>query len=128
MHPPRPVRVIVGEDDPDMRRLVVYALERDGYEVGEAGDGYSLLTLLAERGAGKTVDLVISDVRMPGLSGLEILEHVRRDGDHLPVILMTAFGDDDTRAEAELRGAVLFDKPFLIDDLRKVVHHLLATP
>ena len=122
-----PLRVVVGEDDGEMRRLVVQALRRDGYAVGEASDGPSLLELMrSQASSGERIDLVISDIRMPGCSGLQVLERLRMANDRVPVILMTAFGDDETRLEAERRGAVLFDKPFLIDDLRKAVGHLLA--
>jgi DNA-binding response OmpR family regulator len=122
-----PLRVLVGEDDLEMRRLVVQALRRDGYEVDEAGDGAALLELLRDRVAsGEPIHLVISDIRMPGCTGLQVLERLRSANDRVPVILMTAFGDDETRALAQRRGAVLFDKPFLIDDLRKAVGYLLA--
>jgi two-component system, response regulator, stage 0 sporulation protein F len=121
------MRVVVGEDDAEMRRLVVQALRRDGYDVGEAGDGTTLLALLHDRAArGEHIDLVISDIRMPGCTGLQVLERLRSANDRVPVILMTAFGDEDTRIEAERRGAVLFDKPFLLDDLRRAVGHLLT--
>ena len=122
-----PLCVVVGEDDGEMRRLVVQALRRDGYEVREAADGSALLELMRQRASiGQAVDLVISDIRMPGCNGLQVLERLRSANDRVPVILMTAFGDDETRQQAERRGAVLFDKPFLIDDLRKAVGHLLA--
>ena len=125
--PHSPLHVIVGEDDAEMRRLVVQALRRDGYEVGEAADGTTLLELLRDRATrGERTDLVISNIRMPGCTGLQVLERLRTADDRVPVILMTAFGDDETRALAERRGAMLFDKPFLLDDLRKAVGHLLT--
>lgn len=111
----------------EMRRLLVQALRRDGYDVSETGDGLSLLALVRERTAlGQPVHLVITDVRMPGCSGLQVLERLRGAGDNVPVILMTAFGDEDSRDEAEHYGVVLFDKPFRIDDLRGTVSRILA--
>ena len=115
-------RILIAEDDDDMRTLVVDALRRDGYQVRGVSDGGYLLGQLA---FGGEVDLVISDIRMPILSGMTILESVRSTLSTLPVILMTAFSDDATRARAERLGAVLLDKPFLIDDLRAAVHQLL---
>lgn len=122
-----PPRVIVAEDDDEMRLIVVSALRSDGYDVREALDGKQLLAQMAAEhlSPGATVDLVISDIRMPGCSGLQILERLRDAHWTAPMILMTAFGDDETRAQAAQLGAILFDKPFAIDDLRTAVLNLL---
>jgi CheY-like chemotaxis protein len=128
MHP-RPFRVLVAEDDVEMRRVVVDALRDDGYDVVELADGGRLLVDIADRmkaeTAGASVDLIVSDIRMPICTGLQILEVLRQSHWHTPVILMTAFGDDATRKRAESLMAVLFDKPFDVDDLRTAVAHLL---
>jgi len=119
-------RVLVAEDDPEMRRLVADALRGDGYEVLEAKDGNALLVILTSPPhTGARVDLIISDIRMPVCTGLQILEALRKVQWIVPVILMTAFSDDATRANAEALGAILFDKPFAIDDLRTAVVNLL---
>jgi DNA-binding response OmpR family regulator len=124
-----PPRVVVAEDDDEMRRLVVEALCKDGYDVEEARDGGRLLVRAAAHYAHRPkvpdVDLIVSDVRMPICSGLQILQGLREGHWDIPVILMTAFGDDDTRARAEKLGAILFDKPFDIDDLRTAVRTLV---
>lgn len=122
-----PPRVLVAEDDPEMRRLVVDALREDGYEVTEATDGDQLQVMVTAAGGGSSasVDLIISDVRMPMRSGLDILRSVRSADWAVPVILMTAFSDDATRASADALGAILFDKPFALDDLRTAVVNLL---
>ncbi len=72
-----------------------------------------------------TIDLIVSDVRMPICSGLEIVRAIRDSGWTVPVILMTAFGDDETRDRAAQLNAVLFDKPFDLDDLRTAVLSLV---
>jgi len=120
-------RILVAEDDPEMRRVVVDALKRDGYDVSEAPDGGRLLVAITAHytHAEAEVDLIISDVRMPICSGLEILENLRRTKCDVPIILMTAFGDDETRARAAAAGAILFDKPFALADLRAVVADVL---
>ena len=124
-----PPRVVVAEDDDEMRRLVVEALRKDGYEVEEARDGGRLLVRAAayytHRAQVADVDLIVSDIRMPICSGLQILQGLREAHWHIPVILMTAFGDDATRARAEKLGAILFDKPFDLDDLRTAVQSLV---
>lgn len=125
--PHGPSRVLVAEDDPEMRRIVVDALRRDGYEVLEVADGNGLLSQLTPRYAHSRadVDLVISDLRMPVCTGLQILEALRSAQRSVPVILMTAFSDEATRTRADALGAILFDKPFAIDDLRTAVVNLL---
>jgi DNA-binding response OmpR family regulator len=124
-----PPRVLVAEDDDEMRRLVVEALAKDGYEVEEARDGGRLLVRAAGRYADRAklgeLDLIVSDIRMPICSGLQILQSLRESHWRIPVILMTAFGDDATRARAEKLGAILFDKPFDMDDLRTAVRALV---
>lgn len=124
-----PPRILVAEDDAEMRRLVVEALRKDGYTVLEAADGGRLLVTLAHQRVDHDgidlADLVISDVRMPVVSGIEILEQVRAAHWTTPVILMTAFGDEGTRDRARSLGALLFDKPFDLDDLRTAVACLL---
>jgi CheY-like chemotaxis protein len=126
---PRPFRVLVAEDDVEMRRVVADALREDGYDVVELADGGRLLVEIAARMkaevAGESVDLIVSDIRMPICTGLQILEVLRQSHWHTPVVLMTAFGDDATRRRAESLMAVLFDKPFDLDDLRTAVAHLL---
>jgi CheY-like chemotaxis protein len=119
----------VAEDDAEMRRLVTDALRDDGYEVVELADGGRLLVDIAARlkaePKGDEIDLIVSDIRMPICTGLQILEALRQAHWRTPVILMTAFGDDATRRQAESLRAVLFDKPFDLDDLRTAVANML---
>jgi len=123
-------RVIVAEDDPEMRRLVVEALRKDGHQVTEAADGGRLLVQIAEAfdrdPTLSAVDVIVSDVRMPVCNGIELLERLADARWRVPVILMTAFGDEDTRKRAERIGAVLFDKPLSLDALRAAVKRLGA--
>ena len=116
-------RVLVAEDDAEMRRIVTTALRGAGYEVREAADGSQLLTqiLAQEMAPGAHVDLIVSDIRMPEWNGLLVLEALRDERWGIPVILMTAFGDEPTRVSARELGAVLLDKPFAIDDLLSAV-------
>ena len=106
-----------------MRRLVVDALRKDGHEVVEASDGRQLLIQVtaATKPPGPQFDAVISDIRMPVCSGLAIVEVLRKAHWPVPVILMTAFGDEETKTRAAELGAVLLHKPFAIADLRAAV-------
>lgn len=123
-------QILLAEDDREMRVLLAAALRHAGYGVIECSDGVELLEHLGSYilpgKEHEAVDLVISDIRMPGVTGLEILEGLSRRGDFPPFILITAFGDVETHAIAEHCGALaMFDKPFDVDDLvdkvRKVV-------
>jgi two-component system response regulator (stage 0 sporulation protein F) len=121
-------RVLVAEDDCEMRRLVVEALRKDGHLVREATDGAGLLEALADafgQDPGETcVDVVVSDVRMPGFTGLEVVECLSLADHGLPFILMTAFGDDEIRRRAGAAGALLLDKPLSLAELRGAVLRL----
>jgi two-component system, response regulator, stage 0 sporulation protein F len=123
--PPAP-RILVAEDDHEMRRLVADGLRKDGYEVEEEADGqHALLRLLT---IPAPFDLIVTDVRMPGCSGLSILEALRAAGSKTPVILMSAFGDDEIRERAETLGAVFVGKPLAMAKLRVTAGQLVARP
>jgi DNA-binding NtrC family response regulator len=120
--------VLVAEDDPQMRWLVVEALRKDGHDVREIADGAGLLLEIAELfhrdPPTPAIDVVVSDVRMPLGNGREPFEKLIDPGGRVPFVLMTAFGDDDTRRRAERAGARLFDKPFNLDSLCAEVKRL----
>ena len=122
-----PPKVLVAEDDDAMRALIVDALWRDGYDVRSVGDGGDLIAEMAEQVSfpESGFDLVISDLRMPIAGGLQILQALRRADCNVAMIVMTAFGDDETRVTAERLGALFFDKPFSLDDLRTAVMNLV---
>jgi CheY-like chemotaxis protein len=127
MNPPR---VLLAEDDSELRALLASALRGDGYDVVEAEDGAELFgeiaTGMLRPGRPLAPDIVISDIRMPGKSGLEVVAGMRQDDWATPVILITGFGDPQTRAEAARLGvAAIFDKPFDVDDLRTAVLNLV---
>ncbi len=124
-----PACVVVAEDDPDMRSLVSECLRRDDHRVLEVGDGGRLLVRIGRqyrRGEPEPhIDLIVADVRMPLITGLEILRGLRAAHCSTQVILMTAFGSADLRREAGDLGAVLLDKPFAMSLLRATAHELL---
>jgi CheY-like chemotaxis protein len=121
---PPPLTVLVADDDEDMRELVAESLRCDGHCVIEARDGAELLERLGQAldHPGTRPDVVISDVLMPNLSGLGVLDALRRAQWHVPVILMTVLSDDSVRTTARRLGAVtVFRKPIDPDDLRTAV-------
>jgi len=124
--------VLLAEDDDEMRRMLAGAFRADGYRVTECADGFALLEVLGTslfRADSPHYDVVVSDVRMPGLTGLDILKSVHKRGGDPPFILITAFGDEETHTEAERLGvAAVFDKPFRIEHLLDAVHKVVASP
>jgi len=123
-------RIVVAEDDAQMRRVVAEALRADGHHVIELVDGAQLLIRIARQyrrsEPAENIDLIVSDIRMPVITGLAILRGLRDAHCKTPVILMTAFGDEPTRRAAEELGAYLFDKPFKMSQLRTVVRAMLT--
>jgi len=125
-----PVTLLLAEDDSELRDLLADVLRADGHEVVEARDGNELLSLLSEnaqRSSGREpFALIVSDVRMPGLSAFDVLSKVQRLLSDTPVILITAFGDPTTHLRAERLGACrVLDKPFDFDELRAAVDETL---
>ena len=119
-----PPRILLAEDDVEMRALVSGDLRRAGYSVVECADGAALLRRLESANCtqGLGVDLVVADMRMPELTGLEVLERLRGADPFMPYIVVTAFGSVETRRAATRLGATaVLDKPFEIKDLLKLV-------
>ncbi|HTQ56085.1 MAG TPA: sigma-54 dependent transcriptional regulator [Bryobacteraceae bacterium] len=113
-------RILVVEDEEKLRRVIELQLASAGFEVEKAGTAESALNL-AER-----ADLVLTDLRLPHMDGLELLAAIRRQNSHTPVIVMTAFGTIETAVEAMKAGATDFLlKPFSLDHLMTVVQKAL---
>jgi DNA-binding response OmpR family regulator len=124
-----PPRILLADDDVVLRLLISAALREDGYEVLESEDGGRLLVQIAAAyaGHGRNVicDMIVSDIRMPVCSGVQILEGLRKAHWTTPVILITGFGNEATRRHAASLRAIVLDKPFDLDDLRAAVAALL---
>ncbi|MFQ5905776.1 MAG: response regulator [bacterium] len=114
-------RVLVVDDEKLVRWTLKNSLENAGYAATAVEDADTAIRIL------KTGDfeLVISDVKLIGMSGLELLSHIRQTRPGLPVILITAYGNDNMRQEARSRGAAaFFDKPFDVESLLDRVEDL----
>jgi DNA-binding response OmpR family regulator len=115
------------EDDTEMRRMLAAALRRDGHFVVEAANGDDALDWLGpgvlDGDIERVPDLVVSDIRLPYFTGLEILESLRVAARRVPVILITGFPDRETYAQASQLGAeCVLEKPFDLGELRAAVH------
>ena len=120
--------IFIADDDREMRSLLEASLRRGGFEVHLADSGDTLLAALdAATASGQVPDLVITDVRMPGSDGLEVLRRIRRTLPTLPVILITAFGDRRTHERARSLGATfVINKPFRLGAFRERVEAIVA--
>jgi two-component system, response regulator, stage 0 sporulation protein F len=120
----RQPEILLAEDDREMRSLLKISLENVGFRITECADGVclagNLSSLLFPEGVEhyKKFDLIISDIRMPGVTGMSVLEGLQEIERTPPIILITAFGDTEThRKAAALGAAAMFDKPFEIEEL-----------
>jgi CheY-like chemotaxis protein len=120
------VRLLVAEDDAVLRTLIVQTLREDGYTVVEVADGEQLLAAIESSGRQGEVAVVVSDVCMPHLDGLDVLAALRCAAWRTPVVLMTAFGEEAIRAEARELGAALLEKPFDLEALRAAVRRAIG--
>jgi DNA-binding NtrC family response regulator len=115
-------RILVVDDEEQMRDLLAKVLERKGYQVSVSGDGAEALALLEKEPA----DLVVTDVRMPGLNGMEALRAIKELNPEIVVIIMTAFGSIDQAVQAVKEGAYDYiNKPFKIDEILLTIEKAL---
>jgi CheY-like chemotaxis protein len=117
-------RVLVADDDDDVRALVSDILRADGHEVSEVCDGAQLLFVLrrADQYPDQRPDVVVADVVMPGLTGLGVVGALHLERIKYQVVLMTRLQDDLVEITAERLGVVaVLKKPLDLDDLRAAV-------
>jgi CheY-like chemotaxis protein len=123
------LRILLAEDDDELRSLLAEALRKDGYQVIEVRNGVLLddvIRELAPQSVFQPHEIVISDVRMPGRTGLSVLESHQGCPWCPRFIFMTGFGDDELRDEASRLGAAVLEKPFELDQLRHVLGEVAA--
>ena len=120
-------RILIVDDEADFLFSASVALRQAGYEVVEAADGGEALSRIREfHRAGKRIDLLLTDLRMPSLCGQELLEGIENLGVEISVIAMTGHCDDALRADLIRKGCVEFlEKPFEPHDLVARVQKVL---
>ncbi|HEU0031910.1 MAG TPA: response regulator [Kofleriaceae bacterium] len=120
------LRILVADDDPEVLQDVAGALEGMGAVVTVAASGGDLIEALGNPGT--AFDLVVTDVAMPWMTGLQAVAATRYAGLATPVIVMTALRDDKIPAQVEAlgRGAVLLRKPFGMTELEHAVETLVS--
>ncbi len=116
-------RILVVDDDVQIQKDLSEILGEDGYEVSTAGSGEEALETMRREGA---FDLVITDLMMPGMDGMELLTEIKKRNKDLPVVMITAFATIDSAVEAMRRGASDYiAKPFKINEVEMVVKRAL---
>ncbi len=112
----QPAKILVADDEQNLRRVLVALLRRDGHEVVQAASGLEAIERLTD------VDVVITDLRMPGADGMEVLRTASKNYPHVPVIMITAYGSVGQAVEAIKAGAFDYiEKPFEQDSIRSIV-------
>jgi len=112
-------RILIVEDEKSMRDLLALMLRKEGYSVKSADSALTARDILMKE---QTFDLIISDISMPGMSGLELLRHSRKISPETAVVLMTAYGSKQIAIDALNEGASYYvEKPFDIDEMKTVV-------
>src|SRR5580704_3238320 len=116
-------RILVAEDSPTQAQQIQFMLEDAGYEVELAVNGKEALKAMAQN----VPDLVLTDLEMPEMNGLKLVENVRSTYPSVPVILMTAFGSEEIAALALQKGAASYiPKRYLADDIISTVQNILS--
>jgi two-component system, NtrC family, response regulator AtoC len=111
-------RILVADDEPNLRRVLIAILRREGYEVVHAADGAEAIEALAQ-----PIDVIITDLKMPRVDGMEVLRHASAHHPSVPVIMITAFGTVDNAVAAVKAGAFDYiEKPFEQEQIRVIVH------
>ena len=115
--------VVIAEDDDEMRSVMVELISQLGVTISEASSGSDLILQLT---GDQHVDLLITDVRMPWMTGYQVALSARNSGIEMPIIVVTAFPDDALRTQIQQLGkAVLLAKPFRPEELLALVEKSL---
>jgi DNA-binding response OmpR family regulator len=116
-------RILVIEDDEEMRSLLTDFIEESGYAADTVETGSDALRKIARQ----RFDLIITDYRMPGLSGLDILAGIKKLQPGAHIIFITAFGSEETHRKVLERGAIAYlEKPIHLDELRILMEKIIS--
>lgn len=115
-------KLLIVDDQNGIRILLTEVFSTEGYKTYQASNGKLALEIVRN----SSPDLVLLDMKIPGMDGLDILKHIKSIDTSIKVIMMTAYGELDMIKEATDRGAIMhFTKPFDIDELRQAVNSQL---
>jgi two-component system, NtrC family, response regulator AtoC len=118
-----PITILAVDDEPNMRRLLEISLRQAGYRALSASHGREALEMIQQQ----QIDLVVSDLHMPGMNGLQLLETLRKEYEHVPFIMVTAQGEIKTAVEAMKLGASDYIlRPFELETLEVAIDKALT--
>ncbi len=109
--------ILLAEDHEPLRDLLATILRLEGYEVTPVSSADQMQRELDRSNDSIAFDVIVTDMRMPGGSGLDVVSTLRASGSRIPVILMTAFPDDAVRERAASLGTIVVGKPFALDTI-----------
>lgn len=116
--------ILVIDDEKNVRFTVIHALQNEGYSVDSAASGVDGL----QKASSTEYDLLLVDLRMPGMTGVEMLRELRRQHSELPAVIITAYGIPQQLVEAAELGAIdCVRKPFSIQTIRNIVRDVIRT-
>ncbi|MBP0725031.1 response regulator [Bacillus sp. RG28] len=119
-----PNKLLIVDDQYGIRLLLHEIFKKEGYEVYQAANGFQAIDIVTN----DRPDLVVLDMKIPGMDGIEILKRIKEIDQNIKVILMTAYGELDIIEEAKKLGALrYFAKPFDIDEIKTVVREHMVT-
>ncbi|MGF9740200.1 response regulator [Priestia megaterium] len=117
-------KILIVDDQYGIRILLTEVLQKEGYTTFQAANGFQAIDITKEQAP----DLVLLDMKIPGMDGIEILKRLKQHDETIKVIIMTAYGELDMIQEAKDLGALThFAKPFDIDEIRKVVRGIYTS-
>lgn len=118
------VRILIVEDDEEMRSLLKDFLEEEGFETDSVSNGSDAFRKIVK----EPFNLIITDIRMPGLTGLDILPGIRKLRPEASIIVITAFGSEEVYRRSFERGTSGYlEKPIHINKLKALIHEMLST-
>lgn len=116
--------ILIVDDELSMREFLKILLEKEGYTALTASDGEKAFEVIKNN----KIDLVISDIRMPGMGGLELLDRVKKDKNKLPFIMITAFASPEDAVQAMKNGAYDYiTKPFKVSEINTIIASALSS-
>lgn len=118
-----PKKILMVEDDAEMRALFRDFFREEGFEIEMVSNGSEALRRVAR----EAYALILTDLRLPGLTGLDLLPGIKKLRPDVPVIVLSAFGSEENRKKALQKGATIYlEKPFHLNTLREILQEILS--
>lgn len=115
-------KILIVDDQPGIRVLLQEVLKKEGYDIQTAGSGVEAVSLLEA----EHFDALLTDMKLPGMSGVDILQRVQAKAEQMVIMMMTAYGEMELIEQAKSLGAKhFFTKPFNIIEVRETINNLM---